>query len=544
VVSWPNETSRVRHWPAFSPERQRLAAGLVLFPAGLVVGILAEQAAFDWDDPRHWVPDLVAGLTFIGAAVVTVPRYPGSGWLLAATGFGWFLGNFDAELQYVHRGPLVHALVVFVGVRVRTRIEFAAVVVGYLAAVIAPIWRNDATSIVLSLALVAVAAYRFGTAMGRARIDRRTAFGAAVVFSVATVGYVVVNNAVPSGEGVEPMLLAYQVALCVVAVVLAVRLRAPRTAVVADLVVELGETRSGTLRDALANALGDPTLEIGYWSPSGAYLDVNGRSVHVPAGGGERAATLVERESRPFAVLVHDRSVLEEPALVDAVAAATRLSAANAALSADVQAQIDELAGSRRRLVLAADEERRRLEVRLHDGVERSVTRLARRLRGLPDSDGAGEHVRRADEHLADTLADLRQIARGLHPRELAGGLPSALAALTERCPIPAELVVDTRRSLTNAVMTAAYYVCAEALANVAKHAGASRVHLEVTDRSDRLRVDVTDNGAGGADPSKGSGLRGLVDRIEALGGTLTVSSKAGGGTRVAAELPLGRHLG
>ena len=112
MVSWPNETSRVRRSPAFSPERQRLAAGLVLFPAGLVVGILAERAAFDWDDPRHWVPDLVVGLTFVGAAVVTVPRYPGSGWLLAATGFGWFLGNFDAALQYVHRGPLVHALVV------------------------------------------------------------------------------------------------------------------------------------------------------------------------------------------------------------------------------------------------------------------------------------------------------------------------------------------------------------------------------------------------------------------------------------------------
>ena len=115
---------------------------------------------------------------------------------------------------------------------------------------------------------------------------------------------------------------------------------------------------------------------------------MNGRSVHVPAGGGERAATFIERESRPFAVLVHDPSVLEEPALVDAVAAATRLSAANAALSADVQAQIDELAGSRRRLVLAADEERRRLEVRLHDGVERSVAALTERLRIVPESDG------------------------------------------------------------------------------------------------------------------------------------------------------------
>ena len=282
MVSWPNETSRVRHWPAFSPERQRLAAGLVLFPAGLVVGICTERAAFDWDDPRQWVPDLVVGLTFVGAAVVTVPRYPGSGWLLAATGS---VGSSATSMRRCSTFTGVHSSTPWLSSSVcghRRRFELVAVVVGYLAAVIAPIWRDDATSIVLSLALVAVAAYRFGKATGRARLDRRTAFGAAVVLSVAIVGYVVVTNAVPSGEGVEPMLLAYQVALCVVAVMLAVRLLAPRTAVVADLVVELGETRSGTLRDALSNALGDPTLEIGYWSPSGEYRGCE-RSIGAPS---------------------------------------------------------------------------------------------------------------------------------------------------------------------------------------------------------------------------------------------------------------------
>jgi signal transduction histidine kinase len=363
------------------------------------------------------------------------------------------------------------------------------------------------------------------------------------VFSIATVAFVVVTGAVPSGDAVDPMLLVYEIALCVVAITLAVRLVAPSAAAVADLVVELGDTRSGTLRDALADALGDPTLQVGYWSPSGEYRDVAGRALHVPSGG-ERAATFVERESQPFAVLIHDASVLEDPELVEAVAAATRLSAANVALTGEVQAQVSELAASRRRLVLAADEERRRLEARLHDGVERSVTALTEQLGRLASEEGLGEHVRRAEDHLAQTLADLRQIARGLHPRELQAGLGAALEALAERCPVPVALAVDTGSAPPppDEVAAAAYYVCAEALTNVAKHAAANHVRLEVIERSGRLHVSVTDDGAGGADPSHGLGVRGLMDRIEALGGTVTVSSPHGGGTRLAAELPLGRQ--
>jgi signal transduction histidine kinase len=264
--------------------------------------------------------------------------------------------------------------------------------------------------------------------------------------------------------------------------------------------------------------------------------------VQVPAGGGERAATFVERGSQPVAVLVHDASVLDQAALVDAVTAATRLSAANAALTAEVRAQISELTASRRRLVVAAEEERRRLEARLHDGVERCVTQLTDELRGIPDVDSAGEHARRAEAHLVQTLTDLRQIARGLHPRELDGGLAGALASLAERCPVPVELHAGAVPSAPEEIAAAAYYVCAEALANVAKHAGASSVRLEVVGCAGVLRVDVTDDGAGGADPLQGSGLRGLIDRVEALGGTLTVSSPKPGGTRLTAELPLGRQ--
>jgi signal transduction histidine kinase len=340
------------------------------------------------------------------------------------------------------------------------------------------------------------------------------------------------------------MLLVYQVALCTVAVMLTIRLAAPSAAAVADLVVELGGSRLGRLRDGLADALGDPTLEIAFWSPTGDYRDVAGRPVTIPQTGGDRAATYVAHHSGPVAVIIHDASVLDEPALVDAVAAATRLSAANAALTAEVRAQVSQLTASRRRLVIAADEERRRLDRRLHDGVERCLTDLTDRLQGLAAEGGAGEHLRRAEGHLAYTLTDLRQIARGLRPRELDGGLPAALAALVERCPVPVELAVAAQSTPPAEVAAAAYYVCAEALANVAKHAAASRAGLELAERPGWLHVAVTDDGVGGADPSHGSGLGGLVDRVEALGGMLTVSSPTGGGTRVAAKLPLGHHAG
>jgi len=140
----------VRRLPAFSPDHLWHAVRLILVSAGLAVGVAAERAAFGWDDPRRWVPDLVVGLTLVGAAALTLPRRPGTGWLLAATGFAWFAGNFDSALQYVHRGPLVHALVAFIGWRVRTRVELVAVVVAYGAAVVAPVWRDDVASVVLA----------------------------------------------------------------------------------------------------------------------------------------------------------------------------------------------------------------------------------------------------------------------------------------------------------------------------------------------------------------------------------------------------------
>jgi signal transduction histidine kinase len=253
--------------------------------------------------------------------------------------------------------------------------------------------------------------------------------------------------------------------------------------------------------------------------------------------------TVVERDGRPIAVLVHDRAVLEEPGLVEAVASAARLAASNARLQAELQTRVAELAASRRRILEAGDEERRRLERRLRDGAERLLVELTHTLR-RSRADSAQERTRaqiaHAERELELTLDDLRRLAHGLHPQILSDeGLASAVARLAEGAPIPVETEIASQ-GIPPRVAAAAYFVCAEALANVAKHSSASRVTVGISSDHARVAVRVEDDGIGGADPSLGSGLRGLADRIETLGGNLQVDSPPGHGTRLAAEIPLG----
>ncbi|HET6548856.1 MAG TPA: ATP-binding protein, partial [Solirubrobacter sp.] len=264
------------------------------------------------------------------------------------------------------------------------------------------------------------------------------------------------------------------------------------------------------------------------WVPgAGEYIDASGRSLALPEAGSARALTKVDG-----AALVHDPAVLGDPLLSDSVAAAARLAAANARLHAALTAQVDELEASRRRLLAAADDERRRLEQRLRDGVERRLAALADRL----ERDGTAG---RARELLARTRADLRELARGLHPTSDTG-LAGALAELAGGSAVPVELAVADGRVDAEAE-AAAYFVCAEALANATKHAAAGRVVIAVRRDDARLTVEVADDGAGGADAERGTGLRGLADRLEARGGRLLVDSPAGGGTRLVAEIPLSR---
>jgi signal transduction histidine kinase len=217
---------------------------------------------------------------------------------------------------------------------------------------------------------------------------------------------------------------------------------------------------------------------------------------------------------------------------VDSVAAAARIAVANARLQADSRARAAELEASRRRIVEAADTQRRRLERQLRDGPEQRLARVAELVAGVdPDLERA----------LVTARAELQEFSRGIHPAVLTErGLEAALSELAARSPVPVEVSASAKR-LPPAVEAAAYFVCSEALANVAKHAGASRATVEVGERAGLLRVEIADDGGGGAEIGRGSGLRGLADRVEALGGRLSVQSPPGEGTRVSAELPLDR---
>jgi signal transduction histidine kinase len=519
--------------------------------AGVALGLTAEWVGFGWGDPRHWLPDLAVGWTFIGCGLVAVRQRPesGTGALMAATGFTWFVVNFAqlgvaalawlaAHLVYLYRGPLVQLVLAYPSGRPGSRLVRGAVAAGYAAAVITPIWDSEAATILLAGLLLAVCAREYVRAVGGARRARLIALQAAAGLSLVLAATAAARLLLPPGEVSGPSLLINEAALCVLAGgLLAGLLSAPwDRAAVTDLIVELGEARSGTLRGELSRALGDPSLEIGYWLPDRAgFVDAEGRVLALPDAGSGRSVTVVEREGQPVAVLVHDPAVLEDPGLVEAVASAAQLAAANARLRAEVQARVVELAASRRRILAARDEERRRLERRLHDGAEAQLGKLAATLRRSWRS-AAGEQTReqiaQAEQQLGRTLDELGRLAHGLHPHVLSEqGLEAALAALAKDFSLPVDLNVASTQ-LPKRVAVVAYFVCAEALTNTAKHAAASRVTIVVTAADGRLRIEIADDGIGGADPARGSGLRGLADRVETLGGKLKVESTSGHGTR------------
>jgi signal transduction histidine kinase len=297
----------------------------------------------------------------------------------------------------------------------------------------------------------------------------------------------------------------------------------------------------GTLRAKLARALGDPSLVVGYRLPDGQdFVDDLGQPVELPAPGSGRAATAIDDGGEHVAVLVHDEALLADGHLIESVAAAARIAVANARLQAQTQARATELEASRRRIVEAADAQRSRLEQELRQGAERRLGHVAAVLADERRTSLDGESIGPLEAELDDARKELREFAQGVHPTGLtSAGLMPALAQLANQLPLPVEIHGEVGR-LPEPLETALYFVCSEALANVAKHASASRVSIDVSATPERVVATIADDGVGGADPASGSGLRGLADRVEALGGRLRVDSAPGTGTYVVAELPVG----
>jgi signal transduction histidine kinase len=315
---------------------------------------------------------------------------------------------------------------------------------------------------------------------------------------------------------------------------------------VAELVVELGEAQKpGRARDSLAAILRDPSLRIAYRIPdSPGYVDEAGRSISIDEPG--RAVTPIERGGEQIAALVHDPALAGDPDLLRSAVAATRLAVENERLAAEVRAQLEEVRASRERIVEAGDVERRRVERNLHDGAQQRLVTLSlamRRLRDEVPDEAVAMMAAPIDALLAElrlAIEELRELARGIHPAILTEeGIAGAVASLADRSGVPVRIEGAPDGRFPDAIEATVYFVVAECLANVAKYASATRATIAITVSDGILGVAVADDGIGGADVAKGTGLRGLLDRVEAVGGRLAVESSPGIGTVVRAEVPL-----
>jgi signal transduction histidine kinase len=372
------------------------------------------------------------------------------------------------------------------------------------------------------------------------------AVGATLIALVVTIVSDLLDH--PWGGSLPAEVFFYTSATVPVAIMYVMLQRRLARGVVAGLVVELGEPGHATdLRAALAAALGDPSLELAYWYPAeNHYVRSDGRAIELPAPDSGRSSTLVERDGQPIAALLHDPALEHNTELVQSVCAAAGLALENERLQAELRARLDELQASRARLVHATDAERRRIERDLHDGTQQRLVSIAMSL-GLLESkvpEGAAEAgpiVRETREALALVLQELRELTHGIHPPLLVErGLPAALDDLCGRAALPTRLELALAERLPEEIETAVYFFVGEALTNGAKHSHGSAMTVAASSDGRRVTVEVNDDGIGGATPAGGSGLRGLADRVEALGGQFTVSSPPGRGTTLRAEIPCG----
>jgi len=567
---------------------------LVTVGAGLAVtaALVPVLVPSPFVPPALIVRGVAQPVAWTTAGLVAIWQRPGNriGPLMIAFGFAWYLAVLEfwnaafpftvlLLLGNLYVAIGAHVLVAFPSGRLSSRLEQAVVALAYVdvlvianlalpftdpgsqcpdcqqrnlvlvhasqSAVDAIVLLSHVVAAVVVAGIVVVLVERWRGSTPAARRVLVPVLWAAAIVAVAYGVFVWTdgNTRSPVGWVVRIAIIVFP--LVVLVALLSVRLH---RGAIAQLMIELGSAASpASLREPLARALGDPSLELAFWMPAEArYVDAAGHQTELPTRDPRRAVSVLRHEGQPIAALSYDASLIEEQTFLDAVAAATRLTLENARLQAEVRAQLAEVRASRARILAAGDEERKRLERNLHDGAQQRLlaTRLALQMaRGeLPRGDGAASAIiDEADAELQGALEDIRALARGLHPAILADeGLTAALATLAQRSAVPVEIVCVPTERLPGQIETAAYYLVAEALANAAKHAHASHFRIAVRREHNHAVVLVDDDGRGGATITPGGGLAGLRDRVDAIGGRLRVESHAGAGTHLRAAFPCG----
>ncbi|RKQ87969.1 histidine kinase [Solirubrobacter pauli] len=549
--------------------------------AALLVGLLAAAviAGSDHvDDTAFAIAFMVGvGYAWIATGLFAWSRRPANkvGALMAATGFAWLLNAFVAANSAViftfavlasnlYLATFAHLLLAYPGGTLSRRDRRIATVVYALCALGAlPILLSglevtcdrcpesviqitDSTTVgtvgdiltsiaavVLAGAVIWVLTARWRAASGPQRRVLAPLLWSGIVL-IALVAVTLTSQTV-SGDQVPGILpVAWQVVFAAVPFAFLgglLRGQIAQADAVGELLQRLGEASTGDLRGLLADALGDPSLQLLYWVEEG-WVRRDGRSADRP----NHAYTPVELNGELVGAIIHDASL--EPEAVGHVAAAAGLAMRGERLEAALRR-------SRARIVEAGLQERRRLERNLHDGAQQRLVALSLSLRIAQNQiaknpEAAAQMVGAAQEELTRALEELRELARGIHPAVLSDrGLQAAVEALAVRSPLPVKVVEVPGERLPEPVEAAAYFVIAEALTNVAKYAHASNATVAVRRTNGHACVEVRDDGVGGADPGRGSGLQGLADRVGALDGSLALDSPPGSGTTLRAEIPV-----
>ncbi len=540
--------------------------------------------------------DAIGGLSFLLAGLVALDRRPGNliGPLMIVFGFTWYLGNWSnlnvplfpvlgvIGSQLAGAPILAHIALAYPSGRLQTTLERVVLGLTYAVAVGAGVvvlltyapraagctacaWEpalfpsasaapiravllaDQRSAFVLVPLFLLVVWLRWRRATSAGRRDLAVLWIAACMLALIYLmgAFASQDTSHPFGYLLWELQTLFNITIPILFLWGLLSTRLARSAV-GDLVMDLERPLgSGELRGLLARTLGDPTLGLLFaLDGQDRWVDGDGRPGSLPepgAGHQARAVTVVERDSTPLAALIHDPAL--EPGLVKAVAAAAGIRLENERLQADLRAQLDEVRASRQRIVEAGDQERRRVERNLHDGAQQRLVTLVLSLAMLRDRAGGdpalAKSIDQATAELRHAIAELRELARGIHPAILTEeGLPAAVEALADRSAVPVRVRADFDGRLAEPVETVAYFVVAESVANVIKYSGACAARIELSRSNGKLLVEVADDGVGGADVASGSGLRGLADRVAAVRGTFCVQSPPGGGTLVRAEIP------
>ncbi|HET7012332.1 MAG TPA: histidine kinase [Streptosporangiaceae bacterium] len=564
---------------------------------GFLAGMGAVWAASYGPNRQLLLPgepvELLVGWSFIGSGLASVRARPQQrlGPVMIATGFVYFVGllqqattsalfTLGEAFQLLYLAGLLYVVLAFPSGQLWTALDRALCAVTLFAVTVVQVamllFAHSRTFIctgcpanlleltnnrpvaygllqfqrTVGLAIMVSTACLLAVRLARASHAQRRVMApvllAGIVAALTLLASVAADIVNAPSDATLSRIAGYALTAVPLSVLIAYAQRRLARGAIAGLVVELGTPQSAVdLREALSRALGDPSLTLGYWfAAESRFVDRDGNPIERPDPASGRLQTVVERDGHPIAMLTCDAALEHNEALIDSVCAAAGLTLENERLQAELRARLAELTASRTRLIEATDAERRRIERDLHDGTQQRLVSIALSLglleSRLPaDSDETRPLVRQTRADLTAALAELRDLTQGIHPAILSErGLPAALDELARRAPLPTTVQAEIDLRLPDQVESAAYFMVSEGLANAAKHSAAKQVLITASWRPGQLTVQVDDDGVGGARKEGGTGLPGLVDRIEALGGTLTLSSPPGEGTSLRAELP------